>query len=155
MTDIFPIRTVTIDGTSRRVQPIFSRTVDGTTFWLGLDLKRLDSPSGVFIAGLDGPGGPSAWVTEHECPRNVIDGLGGAVGEALSARKVPSIDDVERSFRRESRAAQSEHKRAWSEGRSDSRDLHVHALALTDLHRMIRVARVNRSNAALSRRTSS
>lgn len=150
MTGVIPIKSVAIGGASYQIQPIMRLTAEGITFWLGLELRRPDSPTGRFIAGLDGSAGSSAWITLHECPRAVIAEIIRPEGEALRKRKIPMIDAVEKAVGRKAREARAEWHRLWTRGydaeaRTQKGVMHGYG----ELHRLIRVARVKRLNATL------
>ncbi|WP_347138948.1 hypothetical protein [Paracoccus sp. SSK6] len=150
MTDVIPIRSVAIGGAPYQVQPILSLTSGATTFWLSLELRRPDSPTGRFIAGIEGPTGSSAWVTSNECPRAVIGEIDGPEGEGLREEKIPSIDDIEKSARRQARQTRAEWRRLWSGGHdAEARVQKAVAHSYDELHRLIRIARIHRMSATL------
>lgn len=147
-TDIIPIMSVAIGDASLQVQTILSLTAGGITFWLGLELRRPDSPTGRFIAGLNGPAGSSAWVTPHECPRSVIAEIDGPEGDAIRDQKIPTINAMEKAVSRKARESRTEWSRARYNGRSGREEKEV-ITHYRELHRLIRIARVHRVNATL------
>lgn len=152
MTSIMPTRSVNILVCDVMVQPIYSQTADGMTFWVGLRLRGPDSPTGDVIAGVDDISGSKAWLTLYECPRRIIGAVTDPDFEMLHDLRVPSIDSIEKGFRRKAREARAEWQRLWSSGDDDAARVQKRAAhGYGELHRLIKIARAHRANATLRR----
>lgn len=151
MISIMPTRSVNMGVYDVVVQPIYSQTVGGITFWVGLRLRRPDSPTGDVIAGVDDRSGTQAWLAPYECPRRIIGAVTDPDLEMLHDFRVPTIDDIEKGTRRKAREARAEWHRLWSGGDDAGRVQKGVAHDYGELHRLIKIARVHRANATLRR----
>lgn len=131
-------RPVEIDGRQLQVRPIISVSPHGfSPFWMGVELSDDGIPTGVFVAVIEGE---RAWITEQECPIEVVDALPKRDFRHLQHAVAESISGIQSQLISRSREAQRNAHRVRSSGGNFDEAMKKHRM-YEDHLRIIRLAR--------------
>ena len=135
---------VEVDGRQMQVRPIAEVTTVGCpTFWMGVEMNENGSPTGAFVAVIEGK---RAWITQHECPSDVIEKLPKDDFEHLhDAKSSVMISFLEKDLVKASRRAQRDAHHARSKGEGFKEALATHRM-YDDCLFIVRVARAKKES---------